>query len=91
MSNFTDLNMNNIKVYKLAKKSIDPDSIQKSNDYDPNFSIEIHYYDACSVCKAENPLEDMCKTCEQKCLLEYQEWASIGKLIQNHKKIIETH
>lgn len=71
MKDYTNKNGKNIKVYKLAKKSIDPDSIQKSSDYDPNFSVEIHYYNSCSVCKAENPLDAMCKTCEQKTFLEY--------------------
>ena len=49
------------RFYRLDKRAIDPDSIQKSKDYSHNFGIEIQYQNVCEQCKPENPLEDMCK------------------------------
>lgn len=55
-----------MRMYKLGKKAIDPDSIQKSNDYSPDFGIEIHYLNACNICSPESPLSSLCAECVKK-------------------------
>jgi hypothetical protein len=45
------LNNDKMRIYRLDKKAIDPDSIMKSNDYSPNFGIEIQYYNSCESCQ----------------------------------------
>jgi hypothetical protein len=41
----------NTNTYILKKESVDPDSIKKSNKYDPEFSVTIHFEDECKNCR----------------------------------------
>jgi len=72
-------------IYTFDKAGVDPDSIIKSNKFDPNFKIELHFEDVCNRCKSTNPLERLCPNCRNVMKSEVKEWEKIHEITEKHK------
>jgi len=58
----------------LGKSNVDPDRIQKSSRYHPDFAVELWLDDACHCCDPKRPLKDLCQNCRQIMASEIEEW-----------------
>jgi len=53
-------------TYRLDKKSVDPDSIIKSKEFDNDFQVILKFEDVCQTCTAQTPLGQLCQSCTVK-------------------------
>ena len=53
-------------TYRLDKKSVDPDSIMKSKEFDNSFQVTLIFEDVCQHCTPQTPLDQLCSSCKVK-------------------------
>lgn len=63
------------------QKSVDPDSISKDSRFSSDFKLEIHFKDICSNCKPTEPLEKLCKYCQQSMTNDIEFWSIIQNIL----------